>query len=258
MNKLLSLAFIFAALSGFAQSTTTTTTTTTANNRWRLGLKVAPGVSYFKSNRNTMTPNGVGFALGGGLQIEYAMTKTVSFCTGVEIMRHSAGIAFTDTTYLLYNSALKQIESQRYAVQSVDIPLTLKLKTNEIGYITYWAQFGVLPSVTFKASSSSNNFSDGTSTTETLDLYNDVAVLRASVIGGLGIEYSFAGSTALLVGVHYVDGFTPTTSWRMDSESLTTDPAAELNTDGKTIKSKDALAQNLSSKYFTLTVGLLF
>ena len=253
MKKISSAVLFFFMISGInAQSTTTTTTSTTAVSKWRLGLKVMPGISYVKSNKNTMDPSSVGFALGGGLQVEYAMTKTVSFCTGIDIMKHSASVSFPDTAYLLYNNSLNQILSRQYTVQSIDIPLSLKLKTGEIGYLTYWAQVGVLPSIAFKATASNNNFANGTSATDVVDVYSDIAIVRASIIAGLGIEYGFAGSTSLLVGLNYVDGFTPTTSWKGYSKTLASTPYLSS---GAIV---NPLAQNLSSKYFALTVGLLF
>ena len=200
-----------------------------------------------------MSADAAGFAIGGGLQIEYAMTKTASFCTGIEIMKHSGTVGFPDTTYLYNNDAFKQILNRTYSIQSIDIPLSLKLKTNEIGYFTYWAQFGILPSFAFKTNASHNNYSDGTSSTEDIDTYNDMAFVRASVMAGLGVEYGFAGSTALLIGINYIDGFTPTTSWNGTSKTLSTTPT--LQSPGVV---KNALSQNLSSKYFTLSVGLLF
>ena len=74
---------------------------------------------------------------------------------------------------------------------------------------------------------------------------NDANFFRASVFGGLGIEYSLSGSTALTVGVQYVSGFLSTLHSTSDN----------LYTNGN-INNK--LAQNVMSNYVTLNAGILF
>ncbi|MCX6182799.1 MAG: porin family protein [Bacteroidetes bacterium] len=252
MKKLLSLIAAIVIYSGInAQSSTTTTITTSGLQKWRFGVKGTIGGSWLKSNKSTMSTGSAGFQYSGGLVIERNLSKTVAFVTGIDISSHSGGINFDTTNHILlkYNGNDLNILSRTYRFQSIDIPLSLKLKTNEIGYFTYWMQVGAMPSIMWKATASDNKYNDSSKgvleisgNDATLNVRNDAYLFRGSIIAGLGVEYSLAGSTALLVGLHYVDGFTSTVSKNSSTLYSGTSPAE----------------QAISSKYVMLTAGFLF
>lgn len=264
MKKLLSLS-VAVLLAGFANAQTSTTITTTTSpgiQKWRFGIKGNLGGSWLKSNRTEAAYKSAGFQVGGGLQLEKRISNTASFVTGIDISLHSGSLNFNDSSYVSLTKTANNttttyhMASAKYSVQSIDIPLCLKLKTNEINYITYWVQVGVIPSITWKANAtnltyhnfSGNGTSELTGNDETLNVREDVNLFRASVMGGLGIEYSLSGSTALLVGLNYVDGVTSTLSSQSDL----------LTTYSYKTKTHDPLKQAASSKYVNLTVGILF
>jgi len=78
------------------------------------------------------------------------------------------------------------------------------MKTNEIGYWTYYAKFGFAPALQVK--------SRGTNTYETAPKENDVplddatSTFNASVIIGGGAMYSLGGSTYLNMGLTFHNG----------------------------------------------------
>ncbi len=252
MKKILSLVVATLIFSGInAQSSTTTTITTTGLQKWRFGVKGTIGGSWLKSNKAGITGTTPGLQLSGGLVIEHNLSKTVAFVTGIDISTHSGGISFDPTSNIVlkYNGNNLDVLSRYYRFQAIDIPLSLKLKTNEIGYLTYWMQVGVMPSIMWKAEASANKYNDAVAGVSeisgndaTLDIKSDTYLFRGSIIAGLGVEYNIAGSTALLVGLHYVDGFTSTVSGTSSTLYVGSSPAA----------------QALSSKYVMLTAGFLF
>jgi hypothetical protein len=253
MKKLLSLILLTLATSTLNAQTSTTTITTTPQ-KWRFGITANLGGSWLKSNRSEMIRGNAGLQYAVNLQIEKRLTNSVSFLTGAGVSWHSGTLDLVNDTNTVVNMEVNNVEfamvSRKYSFQSVDIPLALKLKTNEIGMITYWAEVGVLPSIRWKASAKDNTYKVGntesafTGQDEKMNV-NDANFLRASVIGGLGIEYSLSGSTALTAGIQYVGGFLST----LHSES------DNLYTNGK-IENK--LNQNVMSNYVTLNVGILF
>ena len=255
MKKLLSLTIAILVVGALqAQTNTITTTTSSTPQKWRIGLTANLGGSWLKSNKAEMQYKTPGLQYGLNLQVEKRLTNSISFLTGLGVSWHSGTVSFVNDTNTVVNiiASNSQFEllSRTYSFQSVDVPLGLKLKTNEIGMITYFAQVGLLPSLRINASATNNTVKVGN--TETiLDgankkmIVNDANFLRASIFGGVGIEYSLSGSTALTASIQYVSGF-------MSTLHSTSD---HLYTNGN---SNNKLAQNLMSNYITLNAGILF
>jgi len=89
-----------------------------------------------------------------------------------------------------------------YNLSFLSIPVALKLKSNEIGYITYYAQLGFTP-----------QFNIGSRATSTDDLLNkdnvsqEINLFNLSYFFGGGIEYNIGGQTSLITGIFFNNGF---------------------------------------------------
>ena len=97
-----------------------------------------------------------------------------------------------------------------HQIQYLDIPLSLKMTTTEIGYITYYGEFGLLPSFRLKARSDVENFVAGVSMnkTENINSVKDINPITLALHIGLGMQYSLSESTSLLMGLYINNGFT--------------------------------------------------
>jgi hypothetical protein len=92
----------------------------------------------------------------------------------------------------------------------------MKMMTNEIGYIRYFAQLGVTAGFNIRANSDfeepirdvSNTYTLGFRTIEQENVSSDVNLFRGGLVIGGGIEYNFSGQTAILAGITYNNGFT--------------------------------------------------
>ena len=92
----------------------------------------------------------------------------------------------------------------------------MKLKTSEIGYLTYYLQAGVSPGFNIRARADnktntqttfSNNTTTNVNTEETgVDIQKDINAVNLSMIIGGGVEYTLSGSTVLLVGIQFNNG----------------------------------------------------
>ena len=93
----------------------------------------------------------------------------------------------------------------------VQIPVTLKLKTNQIGYMRYFGQFGLGLAVAYDATADTEfkyPGNDGTSSKEDVNFDSETNFFRASLIVGLGAEYNISGNTSILFGLTYDNGLT--------------------------------------------------
>ena len=107
----------------------------------------------------------------------------------------------------------------------VELPLSFKFRTREIGHITYWGQFGLGLGLNLRATADDQvtylyrndpeivlgsewvqDLETGEIEFKDVPVEDEVALMRAAMIVGLGIEYNLSGKTALLVGATFNNG----------------------------------------------------
>jgi hypothetical protein len=204
----------------------------------RFGFKASPNFNWVKIMEGRMKNNGNALGFSYGIMADFNIGGNASYWLGTELIVTSlpGKVAALDT---LYNTAIQSPNAVAftnadfaYKLQYVQIPLTLKLKTGEIGNMVYWGQFGFNPSILiqnkvttntaeplYKAGTTShspnNNNNDpldfdgvitnGVSTGKFID---DVSPIRASLVIGAGVELKISGSTTAVLGIRFDNGFT--------------------------------------------------
>ncbi len=251
---------------------------------FRFGLKVSPTVNWFKPDGNIIANNGASMKYGGGLILEYLMGKIISIQSGVQIdvnggkVKYNNGATLTTPNsnsvsyfYNTLNSAIVnydptlspasnthyQLNDRSYNISYVTIPLTLKMKTKEIGNLTYYGQFGINNSFRWKATATDDVqqiTAAGLGTSQSIskiDVTKDVSIYTAALNMGLGAEMNLSGSTSLTFGLNYLLGFTnivQNNSSYLERQSV--------DGYGNTLYSK--MPQQLKSGVVALLVGVLF
>lgn len=217
---------------------------------FRFGIKVTPNVSWFRPVDKKILEGAGGKAkIGFGLIAEFKLAQNYSFATGVEFPSFSGGnlkIVSDSITYLS-NKDTFNLKTREYNLQYVELPVTLKLKTNEIGYFTYFGQVGAQIGVRTKATAvDEGSFTSANSTNSTIkdvDISKEVFLLKAALTIGGGAEYNLSGNTSILFGVNYMYGITNALKKKSD---------ALRNPDGTTFEQKANMDQ------VVLTIGILF
>lgn len=167
--------------------------------KFHFGLKVSPAYSWMKVEGDQIESAGGRFGIAYGLMTEFSISQNYAFATGVDVSYRSG-------KYDRVNPDNGQKYAGTQKLQYVEIPVGLKLKTNEIGYITYYGQFGVLPGLLVKATEDKDY--ESPSETDIVDNGNQSKFypFNAHLNVGVGIEYNLGGSTALAVGLRYNNG----------------------------------------------------
>jgi len=94
----------------------------------------------------------------------------------------------------------------KYGIQYVEIPIGLKLRTQEFGYLRYFVE----PAFTLGLRTQARGSIDGAGgiSTEGIDIKEDVSFFNLSLGIGGGIEYSLGENLSLIGGLSYQGGFT--------------------------------------------------
>lgn len=102
----------------------------------------------------------------------------------------------------------KTLNRTKWNLQFVEVPVTIKMRTREFGYLSFYGKFGFAPSFQIK----SRGFPNIKFQTQNPDSKEDFEIeanfFSSSLIIGLGTEYSLGGSTALFGGFTFHNGFT--------------------------------------------------
>ncbi len=162
----------------------------TSNDNFRFGLFFAPNIGWAKTDSPGLSKGGGNLGFGFGLMAEFNLgsSNRYAFLTGLNVTKLNSSVVIP-TFILSPEFDFKQTFAE--------IPLALKLKTNEIGYLTYFGKFGLTPGYRIKSTGSSG---------ENLD--DETTPIRMGLLIGIGTEYNISGSTNLSFGVDFNNGFT--------------------------------------------------
>ncbi len=171
---------------------------------FRFGLKASPNISWFRPETRGYEADGFSVAYSYGLVADYYFTQNYAISSGLRIVRNGAQMS-----YLFTYDGFPTEKTSDYKLRYLEIPVTLKLSTNEVGYLTYFGQFGFgLGFNTLAEADERVRLSDGsTRIWKDVDVSNEISFMKASLILGAGVEYNFGGRTSLLAGLTFSNGF---------------------------------------------------
>ena len=225
---------------------------------FRFGLRVTPEVSWMKpGDKKRLDGAGAKFKLGYALMTEFRLNKVVSLATGLGFEKNGGSLNYTDTAYYYFKenplkintsdstAELFQLKKRNSSIAYWAIPITLKMRTKEIGVMTYFGQVGLNVGFRTKAIAK-DEVRSSKKTTSTIDDNNvssDMSIFKASVNIGAGAEYNLAGSTSLVFSINYLNGLTNISKAKSDYL---------FKKDGSAYK------QKFTNNGVALTVGVLF
>ncbi|MBR9917122.1 PorT family protein [bacterium] len=221
-----------------------------AQAEFRFGLKASANLGWIQPSSKNIDRNGTNLGVSYGIMGDYYFRPNYAISTELLISQINGSMIINSPQTFTNDTANTVIEGLNYTFrnQFVEIPISLKFRTKEIGYITYWANFGIAPSFLINARASINSdvpaiiqandptnyrTNDNEGDPFTVNDFDDqVFLIRMPLVIGGGIEYKIAGSTSLMAGVRFSNSFTD-----------------------MFVKDKDIDAKQ---NFFSLNVGVLF
>ena len=192
------------------------TTIGTAQEGFRMGLTLEPNVSWLVSTDLEHETEGSNFNFGYAFVADILFSETYAVGTGINVYRTGGTFNYWQNHQ---DTLVSNVRNREVSNQYVEIPVTFKLRTREIGYATFYGQFGTGIGLNTKyslndASEQERVFYETSPAgnpigpIENLDLsegFDDdpTRLFRLALIVGVGIERQLAGSTALMVGLKY-------------------------------------------------------
>jgi hypothetical protein len=185
MRKLLLLVtIILSTLSTYAQ-----------DQKFHFGLKITPSMAWIKPDNKDVDRDGYKLGFAYGVQTEFRIQENYAIASGVQVAYRGGKLKF------VYEDSLNLPDAVvNYKLQYVEIPIALKMKTNEFNKIRYYGMFGLSPGFIIRAKYDTDDEDD-------IDAKKDINVLNVNMLIGAGLEYTISGSTALTGGIEFNNGF---------------------------------------------------
>lgn len=193
----------------------------------KLGLKFSPQLTWVGEESKSISSSGTRLNVSYGLMIDKYFTENYAIATELAVTSMTGKLMPTNAVInrTENNVGTTHINPEyTYKFQYINVPLMLKMRTNEIGYFRYYAEFGmnfgfmIRSKADIRASSlelKNVNINDPDPEDEfTLNdassgknLNDEVRFFRSALLVGAGIQYNIFGNTQLVAGLRYENSF---------------------------------------------------
>jgi Outer membrane protein beta-barrel domain len=193
-----------------------------AQQKVRFSVFFNPGINWLQSDIKDVSYKSPTIGFDAGLTIDKFFTDKYAFSTGISITSLGGTLTYKNATdfYVHGENLMAPANSDvKYKLQYLTIPLGIKLKTNQIGYLTYFANLGFNLQFNIKSTASSN---DQLNTLQNDNVSDEINFYNMGYFFGVGAEYSLGGSAALIFGITYSNGFLDITSSSSDKITSST------------------------------------
>ena len=232
-----------------AQPTESTPEGLTKNPKFRMGISFSTVVSWLSPEGSSkfVDPDGTRFNIGYGLHTDFGLgtNRNYYFSTGIFVLNTGGTLKYQYRKDEADNGEIFD-RTIDYRFNYINIPITMMLRTNEIGYTVYYARVGIDNGIKIKSVYNSKDLNaSGTTFSKEDEVSPDYSSLyRAGLHIEAGAEFNVTGTTNLFVGI----------TWNNGLNNIFSKDAKAVNTTGdgslKRIKG--------SSNALMLTVGAYF
>lgn len=172
---------------------------------FRLGLTAHPTLGWVKPEVGKTEGIALGFSYG--LLGDFNFAENYSFATGLTITTIN-GKSTEVNARPYYNPADGGAVAYdlRYRLQYIEIPLTIKLKTNKIGPLRWYGQFGI--SNDFNINAKQNAQMAGKKVENDRNISDYTKFYRAGMVVAAGGEYDLDDRTSVAIGLTLNNGLT--------------------------------------------------
>ncbi len=209
-----------------------------------IGLKVSPSISYLRTDSPSATSfssESSKFSFGGGIFMDYFFGENYAFNTGLFLTGKGGTISYIEQTGAVGTGGGQpgRVE-QKIAMQYLEVPLTVKLFTNEVAPDTriYFQVGGSLAIPVQTRINGQKNYIDPFNGNSESTAGSHVFDVDANIIGAVGAEYQLGQSTKFLAGLSYHHGL--------------------IDTDRYFEKTRNFDSVNIKNSIFSLDLGLKF
>ncbi|MBO7616717.1 MAG: PorT family protein [Bacteroidales bacterium] len=182
-------------------------TVSAQNNGFAFGFKLGPGFDWTGSTTGGAKNEGLRTGFGVGVVAEYYFADNYAIVTGVNVNMNRGHYSFENARFAMGEDSVTFIEKynvdRKYKATIYEVPLMLKMMTNELGNLPLRAfvQVGAGLGYAQKVKVLDDNADAYAATNK------EFSNLRASLKIGAGAQYAIDQSTRVFAGVYFSHDF---------------------------------------------------
>lgn len=178
--------------------------------KMRMGFTFSPSLSWMTTNNEGQgySGNGSYFGFNYGIITDFRLMGSDNYFlhSGFQLNHLKAGQTYPGFTEEDDSYSTSQVISE-YNIQNIKVPLSFKMRTDEIGYNKYWIEFGSSLEFNFKATED-REYTDLGFTETKINVSDQVNLFNAFLVVGGGVERYISGNTSVQFGLTYHNGLT--------------------------------------------------
>jgi len=178
---------------------------------FRFGVKVAPNMSWISPDTKDYEYNGMSMGFSWGFLADITLADNYFVKTGFSIDYLNAKLKYPHQMVITPSDPDTVVGTldRKYKLRYLEIPLTLKMRTNQFGEFAFYGEIGFGTAFNLKSKSDDKFVYNNDIELETSeDIKDEISFIRESLIVGAGIEYFIDESTSLVTSINFSSGLT--------------------------------------------------
>jgi len=173
-----------------------------------LGLRGGFNLGWMKSGEDLYENKGMTPGLSWGFVSEFYFMENYAVQTGFNIQYLKGRLEYPYRRMIDADSSAIGYLNRKYKINYLQIPVTIKMKANLSEKFNFFGKVGI--GTAFRLDAKAEDvftYGDGEKIEENNNIKEDIALMRAPLILGLGAEYIIKGSTAVIMEFTFDNGF---------------------------------------------------
>lgn len=207
MKRLILLTLILCSLSKISAQ------------HYDISVYTEPQIAWITSNQAAVSANGSILHINAGIELDLFFAENYAFTISVAMNNTGGKLLYVSPVSFVQDGDSLNISSGsplKHNLQYVGIPLGLKLKSEELGYTTFYFHGGVIPMFNTNARATQ----EITGGFLRKNISDDIYLFNLNYFAEAGIEYRLGGNTALKCGLKWSAGVTDVTRNDLSTNNL--------------------------------------
>lgn len=199
MKRFILSAFLIAfVLAGFSQK------------HVKLSFTGSPSINWMSTNNPEAEREKsiLGYDFGLNSDVYFSADERYSLLTGIQISNIGGEVSYqTSSDFKFAGKTLPPLSKIKYQLRYIEIPLAIKLKTDQFRRNRYWALFGLSPMININAKGDSN---DGQ--LKKSNINDEVNLFNLAMNVGIGFDFDLGGNNSVTAGLIFQNGLIDVTT----------------------------------------------